>query len=145
MTLYYIEDLPKRFDSEEIYSAIDFVMKELDMDNVDDLHVHIKWKKTLDDNVMGQIWPEIEFKKYYIEVKSNMQFNNTVRTLFHEMVHLKQYVKNELHHSYPSCNVNKWIPEKAKTPYRTYKDMPWEIEAYAKQDILYEKYLQSTH
>ena len=29
MTLYYIEDLPKRFDSEEIYSAIDFTIKKI--------------------------------------------------------------------------------------------------------------------
>lgn len=73
-----------------------------------------------------------------------------VQTLAHEMVHLKQYAKNELKSGFkvPSRGgmkmKSKWKGEiwKPKGKEHEYFDSPWEIEAYGKEVGLYHRWVE---
>ena len=88
-------------------------------------------------------WFTIELRRQNID--------EMIKSLAHEMVHVKQYAKNELQSiwpSYPSRRrggykiQNKWlgVPWKPKRKECPYYDAPWEQEAYAKEVSLVYKW-----
>tara|TARA_B100001093_G_C26462714_1_gene857140 strand:- start:325 stop:720 length:396 start_codon:yes stop_codon:yes gene_type:complete len=69
-------------------------------------------------------------RDYVIELDKKLSLgDNFLTTIFHEMVHVKQYVRKEL---YSECNFYKTREE--------YINLPWEVEAYAKQEELLEQW-----
>ena len=70
--------------------------------------------------------------EYEIEVNKNQSLEDLCVTLCHEMVHVKQYVRKEL---FSDVNFYKTREE--------YLNLPWEVEAYEKQEILYKKWLNT--
>jgi hypothetical protein len=75
---------------------------------------------------------------FRIEMKADIA-GEMMSTLAHEMVHLKQYVKNELF----DCSngiTTKWHGKLLNVKDSDYFDFPWEIEAYGKEVGLIHKY-----
>ena len=74
---------------------------------------------------------------YTITLNSNLSLMNMIKTLAHEMVHVKQHAKKELKDS------NGAIIWKKKL-YRDYNyfEAPWEVEAYSMEDDLLELYIK---
>lgn len=71
---------------------------------------------------------DIGHRDYLIEVDKKLSLGeNFLTTIFHEMVHVKQYVRKEL---FSECNFYKTREE--------YLNLPWEIEAYEMQEVLLE-------
>jgi len=69
-------------------------------------------------------------RDYVIELDKKLSLgDNFLTTIFHEMVHVKQYVRKEL---YSECNFYKTREE--------YINLPWEVEAYAKQEEMLEQW-----
>ena len=69
---------------------------------------------------------DVENRDYIIEVDKRLSLgDNFLTTIFHEMVHVKQYVRKEL---YSECNFYKTREE--------YLNLPWEVEAYRVQEEL---------
>ncbi len=72
-----------------------------------------------------------------------------IKTLGHEMVHVKQHAKNELQTGHAVAArgglkiYSKWMGEiwKPKGKEDAYFDAPWEIEAYGREVGLYAKWL----
>ena len=62
------------------------------------------------------------------------------RTLAHEFVHLKQYIKRELIHLCDTYGVFK-KQKHIYTDFENYDEFPWEKEAYEKEEILYNKFM----
>ena len=73
-----------------------------------------------------------------------------IKTLGHEMVHVKQHAKNELSggHMIPTRGglkmLSKWKGElwRPRGKEDAYYDSPWEIEAYGREVGLYQRYFQ---
>jgi len=57
--------------------------------------------------------------------------NELIRTIFHEMVHVKQYVVGDLSHENSD---NLWKGEVVDLPY---SDRPWEKEAYEQEEAMW--------
>jgi len=57
--------------------------------------------------------------------------NELIRTIFHEMVHVKQYVEGDLSHENSD---NLWKGEVVDVPY---SDRPWEKEAYEQEEAMW--------
>ena len=70
---------------------------------------------------------------YEIDVNKKQSLQNILVTICHEMVHVKQFVRKEL---YSECIFYKTHDE--------YLNLPWEVEAYTKQEELYQKWLNTT-
>ena len=64
-------------------------------------------------------------KEYEIEVDKNLRLFDFVTTLCHELIHLKQYVRNELVDL--NCRHIKWKGKKFRA--HDYDNAPWEKEA----------------
>ena len=73
-------------------------------------------------------------RHFIIEVNSNQNDGERVRTLAHEMVHIKQYCRKELNEE-----ATVWRDE-VVNPNLSYDEQPWEIEAHSLGDTLYEEY-----
>lgn len=68
-------------------------------------------------------------REFFIEVNKKQSFEDFCTTICHEMVHVKQYIRKEL---FSDVNFYKSREE--------YLSLPWEIEAYEKQETLFEKW-----
>lgn len=99
--------------------------------------------KILDDyEFLGHCLPEDDVKKprYFTII---LQKDNTemLRTLAHEIVHLKQYATGELSFD---TKATYWYgePWKPKGKQHKYFDSPWELEAYGRDFGLYYRWLE---
>ena len=87
------------------------------------------WCMWEDDNVNP--------REFNIMVYRGFGRENVIKTVLHEMVHVKQYAKGELKERYKYGHKQLW---KGKDHSDTdYWDQPWEKEAYELQDEMYAK------
>lgn len=83
------------------------------------------------DSNSGSSW-ENDDREFHIMIDKGKDF---LITLFHEMIHVKQYLKRELV-DLPHFQV-KWKGYTYSKDYFPYENRPWEIEAYAMEEDLY--------
>lgn len=116
---------------------------------VRNLNIDIEVSKSLDvmgecvdeDDTRNPRWFTIGLKKQNIE--------EMIKTLAHEMVHVKQHAKNELQSGVMVATkgglkmTNRWMGKiwKPKVREDHYYDSPWEIIAYGMEVGLYQKWL----
>ena len=96
------------------------------------VNADVEW---LDDNVSPR-----EFK---------IRLNNRIRSrrnqlvaLAHELVHVKQYARNEIRDVFRGPTRIKWKKEYVDDDTTHYYDLPWEIEAHGREYGLYWRYKQ---
>jgi len=79
----------------------------------------------------------IKVTKYtgFIAIKEDQLISDVIRTLFHELVHFKQYISGEL-------MGNTWMGQEIDTTKVPYALLPWEVEAWSRMDIMLEQYLR---
>lgn len=77
-------------------------------------------------------------RSFEILLNTNISKNKQIKTLAHEMVHLKQIAKGQLV-TY-GCETYKWNDEKLEMSQDEYSNMPWEIEANHSEDTLILEY-----
>lgn len=81
---------------------------------------------------------------FTITVDANMEFDTLLKTLAHEMVHVKQYARNELRHvAKGGGRLHKWFNETIDDEKVNYWDLPWEIEAFGREQGLFVRYIES--
>ena len=80
-------------------------------------------------------------REFSIELDTSMKFkfDQIITWLAHEMVHLKQFVRNELYDF--ELGRTQWKSRIYKTN-SNYNDQPWEKEAYRLEDKLYEEFAE---
>lgn len=110
------------------------------------LEITIKFVKNLkkDEGVMACCWymdgpfrPRI----FTIEIDKGMSLLATLLCVFHEMVHVKQYAKNELYDSSRDNKAYKWQGKWYNEEKIHYFDQPWEIEAHGRERGLFLRWL----
>ena len=74
-------------------------------------------------------------RRFTIEMDGKQDSEEKLRTLAHEMVHIKQYCKKELNEE-----MTKWKGQSVDSDSMDYDDQPWEIEAHTLGDKLYEEF-----
>ena len=74
-------------------------------------------------------------RTFEIEIDKKMGINELVTTICHEMVHVKQYARNEMTDELIESGHAVWKGRKIH-PKTGYYDLPWEKEAYKLQDGL---------
>ena len=74
-------------------------------------------------------------RRFTIEMDGKQDSEEKLRTLAHEMVHIKQYCKKELNEE-----MTKWKGQSVDSDNMDYDDQPWEIEAHTLGDKLYEEF-----
>lgn len=96
-----------------------------------------------DDNEMGYCnYTDYDYpthREFVIEINKNLSYHHQVETLAHEMVHLKQFARNEwkMHNRegvYSWMGKRMYIPEDKYS--ERYRKLPWEKEAYLSEPWL---------
>lgn len=76
---------------------------------------------------------------FAMAVHPKMTLYHTLQTLAHEMVHVKQFARGDMKDFLTTARCSRWkkrIIDHHDTPYAK---LPWEVEAYRMQKILYRK------
>lgn len=84
---------------------------------------------------MGSTIPVDALDSYIVVIKPHRKLKDIGFTLAHEMVHVRQMAKGILK---PAKNGTIWAG-KHYSKKTKYLDMPWELDAFAKQEILFRK------
>lgn len=74
-------------------------------------------------------------RSFVIELHKKDDDAEKLKTLAHELVHVRQYVRNEL-----NDEMNTWKGVKIDSDAIPYDDQPWEVEAIKLGEELYERY-----
>jgi hypothetical protein len=74
-------------------------------------------------------------REFLIEIHSGIGAKLILETLAHEMVHIKQYIMNEI-----DDGLTKWKNKKIDSNIVDYWDHPWEIDAYGRESGLLYKF-----
>lgn len=103
------------------------------------ISITVKYRKVIDElgtvyvddyNVLGM---PISF---VIEVRQSDSEEEKLKTLAHEMVHVKQYIRGELNEE-----MSVWRGRKVNSDEIPYSEQPWEIEAESTAHKLYDEYI----
>ena len=78
-------------------------------------------------------------RSFVIELHKKDTEVEKLKTLAHELVHVRQYVRNEL-----NDEMNTWKGRKIDSDSIPYDDQPWEVEANELGRLLYEQYTNKT-
>lgn len=123
------EKLMSKRLAETLYIRIEFHKDPLDGNNEFDGDCYYE-----DDDTLGRP------KEYVIRVNNNLSLSKKLRTLCHEMVHVKQYATGEMKCMSRPARFTKFqgmlYPEELD-----YWDSPWEIEAFGREPGLYSRWV----
>lgn len=135
----YNENLSKR----EAQEAVDFFGKHL----MGRLYKHIDLD--IEFRRLRGLWGHCgiisiergKCRDFGIEVNSNLCKKNQIITLAHEMVHIKQFARNEF--VCLDTDKYKWKNRIIRMSEEKYLEFPWEKEAYKLETELYQLYKES--
>jgi hypothetical protein len=72
-------------------------------------------------------------REFTIKLDSTQKIKEILKTLAHEMVHIKQYARGELKDLAYGDSICKWHDKFIRYDKLNYYDHPWEIEAYGRE------------
>ena len=126
-----------KFQREIVYKVIEWTIKRLKLARMSSLYIYVALKKLR--GVDGYCSMEDDTRRMFtIEIHKNLKLRQLIMTLIHEMVHVKQFARNEMD-DFPINGRQRW---KSGTVSKnvSYYDMPWEKEAIRLQEKLTDEF-----
>jgi hypothetical protein len=117
-----------------VRSMVKFCIKTL-MPRMKTLDITVKLKNP--NGAMGYCLELDDNRTFEIEVDRNMRLRKLLETVAHEMVHVKQYARRELHPVHDTWCGKTYNPKKT-----SYWDLPWEIEAHGREVGLFVRWAE---
>lgn len=126
-----------KFYSKELISPrlaknVSVVISHSDELVADDMNGFCEW-------VITNIRP----REFEISLNCKREMDEVLISLAHEMVHVAQFVSDRMQHRFKGGYKFIWEGQEINTEEYEYFDLPWEIEAYDLENVLYEKYKRS--
>jgi len=106
-------------------SIVEFCIKNL-MPRMHTLDITIKLCKP--DGALGYCLEADNNRTFEIEIDKTQSLRALLETVAHEMVHVKQFARREMHPSKDEWYGKTYNPKKV-----SYWDLPWEIEAHGRE------------
>ena len=129
MMYYTTTNQPKHIKTSLLDRCISFACEYLHLDV--DFEIYFE---RLDQFQCG--FCSYEEDEILIVVSKTLSENDVIRTIFHEMVHIKQYVEGRLEVGSPQ----RWL---GKVYDWDYENMPWEVEAFDLEQKMVDIYSES--
>lgn len=82
-------------------------------------------------------------REFIIALNKNLSRKSLLKSLAHEIVHVKQSARGELVHLTRRTSLWKGIEIKSAKGFKDYMFLPWEIEAYGLEENLFSLYNQT--
>ena len=111
----------------------------------DSLLIRIEFIKDLDNQYDGDceyVDEESRPKEFLIRVNNSLKLSKKLRTICHEMVHVKQYATGEMKYMSRPARFTKFQGTLYPDEF-DYWDSPWEIEAFGREPGLYTRWIDS--
>lgn len=127
---YEITNLPKKMDEELFHRAVLHSLTFLELDV--DFEIIFE---SMERHQFGLVEYEAdeEFAEVSVYLAKRLSPKESIRTLFHEMVHVKQYVSGKLE----AGAVQKW---EGIVYEDDYENLPWELEAFELEEQMMETF-----
>lgn len=125
--IYEIINQPKRLETTLFDSAVSFASNYLGID----VDFVIEFE-TLQKHQCG--YCDYDEDEVIITLAKRLSVKEAIRTLFHELVHVKQHVDGRLEKGYVWCG---------QVYECDYNELPWEIEAYDLEEKMMEQFYGS--
>lgn len=125
--IYEIYGKPDRIDISLLDNVLSFACEYLTLDT--DLILEFKVLKNFQYGFCDYDEDEV-----IITLSKKLSVDDLIRTLFHELVHVKQYTEGRLQHGKLWCGIKVDAD---------YDNLPWEIEAFKMEQIMVDSYLES--
>ena len=117
-----------------VESMVEFCVKTL-MPRMSTLDIIVKLKKP--KGAMGYCLELDTNREFEIEIDNSQPLRRLLETVAHEMVHVKQFARRELHPSKDTWYGKTYNPKKT-----SYWDLPWEIEAHGREVGLFVRWCE---
>jgi len=117
-----------------VESMAEFCIQKL-MPRMRTLDITIKLNSPKD--AMGYCLETENNRTFEIEIDRNQKLRPLLETIAHEMVHVKQFARRELHPSTDEWYGKTYNPKKV-----SYWDLPWEIEAHGREVGLFIRWVE---
>lgn len=129
--IYELINKPKRIETALIDRAVLFACEYLKLDI--DLVVEFE---TLQKYQCGFCDYDEEYNEAIVTVAKRLSQKEIIRTIFHELVHVKQYESGKLQNGSPQRWLGVAIEDK-------YENLPWELEAFDLEERMMRKFYGS--
>ena len=120
-----------------VRSMVKFCIKTL-MPRMKTLDITVKL--TSPDGAYGYCLELDDNRSFEIEVDRRLRLRTLLETVAHEMVHVKQYARRELHPVHDTWCGKTYNPKKV-----SYWDLPWEIEAHGREVGLFVRWAEENN
>ena len=115
-------------------SMVKFCIKTL-MPRMKTLDITVKLKNP--KGAMGYCLELDDNRTFEIEADKKLRLRKLLETIAHEMVHVKQYARRELHPVHDTWCGKTYNPKKI-----SYWDLPWEIKAHGRECGLFVRWCE---
>lgn len=90
------------------------------------------------------VWEDknIRAREFMVLVDSGLTKSNLLKSLAHETVHIKQYATGQLRHYMYKTPDTKWFDTFVDDTKIPYHKLPWEVEAWDLEPVLYRDFLK---
>ena len=139
---------PMSIDMKHMFQrAIEYYSNELmNPQLVHNIRIHMKYGRMLEKGTVGEceiVGESLTPRKFKIGINPSKDREDVFKTLAHEMVHVKQYACKELKYQIRSLDKMKWKGKYINEDKINYERLPWEKEAFRKEDILFVNFVLS--
>ena len=126
-------------------AANSFANKLLTSRMIPSIRIHINITDQLDGGGFCSTLDDAPHREFFIELARTHYRLDLIKTLAHEMVHVKQIARGNVKFSYYNkYNIAKWYDTFYDMEIVDYWDQPWEIEAYGLENSLVAMFLAET-
>jgi hypothetical protein len=126
MLLYEVDNKPKKLSFDLLDRAIYFASEFLGLTNLNWLNVEFE---TLKKHQYGFCLYDDE--EIVITVAKRLSVHDIIVTIFHEMIHVKQYIDGRLEEG------SRWMGQVYNCDYN---ELPWEKEAFELEKLMLEQF-----
>ena len=108
---------------------------------IPNLHIRISYKSNM-GNEYGWVCAEDynmsgDPRHFIMAIAKDDNVETQIRTMAHEMVHVRQFVRKELDE-----DMTRWKSRRVNMDIIPYRELPWEIEAFRLGDKLFKQYME---
>jgi hypothetical protein len=140
----------QQYQQDRARSMVLFCLNSLMPRLKDKLYIRVELKKNMcaeTGNLGVCYWTDTNDRPrdFIIEVDASSRLRTLLITIAHEMVHAKQFARNEQKHLLNSANKVKWKGKDVDLLKVDYWELPWEIEAHGREVGLFVNWCGQHH
>ena len=134
--LLSVNKVPKKLGTDTLNKVLNFAEKYLKLNPRMNIHIEFVRNK-------GILWKgqyegmDQHGETHHIDISDGLEKEDMIKTMFHELVHVKQTEEGDL-----SIDGKSWKGKLYKTDHMEvdYEHLPWEVEAFKLEEKMWEEF-----